>query len=63
MFFKLSLLNFETVETLNSATHIIGAVLALVASFLCVTRAIELNRFDYLVIGLVYCISMLLEHH
>ncbi len=50
----------KTEEILNSATHIIGAVLALVASFLCVTRAIELNRFDYLVIGLVYCISMLI---
>ncbi len=47
-------------EILNSATHIFGAVLALVASFLCVARSLSLNRYDYLVIGLVYCLSMLI---
>lgn len=47
-------------EILNSATHIFGAVLALVASFLCVARSISLNRYDYLIIGLVYCLSMLI---
>lgn len=60
--------NFESVEfvnytkreeQLNTATHILGAILAVIASFLCVQRAFSLGRMDYLTIGLVYCLSML----
>jgi hemolysin III len=47
-------------EQLNTITHISGAILALLASFLCVKRAVLLDRIDFLVIGLVYCLSMLL---
>ena len=43
----------KTEEILNSVTHIFGAILALVASFLCVERSISLYRWDYLAIGLV----------
>lgn len=50
----------KTEEILNSVTHVFGAVLALVASFLCAQRSISLNRWDYLVIGLAYCVSMLI---
>lgn len=60
--------NFESVEfvnytkreeQLNTATHILGAILAVIASFLCVQRAFLFGRMDYLAIGLVYCLSML----
>ena len=50
----------KTEEILNSVTHVFGAVLALVASFLCAQRSLSLNRWDYLVIGLAYCVSMLI---
>lgn len=50
----------KTEEVLNTVTHIIGAVLALVATIMTVVRSLSLNRIDYLVIGLVYCLSMLL---
>ena len=49
----------KTEEILNSATHIFGAILALVASFLCIERSISLHRWDYFAVGLVYCLSML----
>ncbi len=46
-------------EIANSVSHIIGAVLALIATFMCVKKSIILGRTDYLGIGLVYCLSML----
>lgn len=49
----------KTEEILNSATHIFGAILALAASTLCIVRSVALSRLDYLIIGLVYCLSML----
>ncbi len=49
----------KTEEILNCATHIIGAVLAVVATTLCITKSTSLGRMDYLGIGLVYCLSML----
>ncbi len=58
---SIELVNYsETEEKLNTTTHILGAVLALLASVLCIKRSVELEREDYLVIGLVYCISMLI---
>ena len=60
--------NFESVEfvnytkreeQLNTATHILGAILSVIASFLCVQRAFLFGRMDYLAIGLAYCLSML----
>ncbi len=45
-------------EIANSLSHIIGAVLAVIATFLCVKKSITLGRMDYLSIGLVYCLSM-----
>ena len=50
----------KTEEILNSATHIFGAILAFVASVMCVNRSLSLHRWDYLAIGLVYCFSMLI---
>lgn len=50
----------KTEEILNSASHIFGAVLALIATVMCINRSLTLARTDYLVIGLAYCLSMLL---
>ena len=50
----------KTEEILNSVTHIFGAVLTFIATIMCVIRSISLERTDYLVIGLVYCFSMLI---
>lgn len=49
----------KTEEILNSATHVFGAVLSFIATVMCIVRATTLDRKDYLVIGLVYCLSML----
>jgi hemolysin III len=49
----------KTEEKLNTITHIIGAVLTLFATVFCVVRSISLGRTEYLVIGLIYCLSML----
>lgn len=46
-------------DWVNSITHIIGAVFALVVTVLCVTRGITLNRVDYVVLSLIYGITML----
>ncbi len=50
----------KTEEILNSASHIFGAVLALIATVMCINHSLTLARTDYLVIGLAYCLSMLL---
>lgn len=50
----------KTEEILNCSTHIFGAILALVATVMCIIRSTALHRMDYLSIGLVYCLSMLL---
>jgi hemolysin III len=49
----------KTEEKFNTITHIAGAVLTLVATVLCIVRSLSVGRIDYLVIGLVYCLSML----
>lgn len=49
----------KTEEMLNMLTHIIGAILALIATVMCIIRSISTDRTDYLIIGLVYCLSML----
>lgn len=49
----------KTEEVFNTLTHIIGAVLTLVATAMCIIRSVFLERTDYLIIGLVYCLSML----
>lgn len=49
----------EKEEKLNTSTHIIGAVLTAVATVMTVLRAITIQRADYLIIGLVYCLTML----
>ena len=46
-------------DWVNSITHIIGGVFALVATILCVARGITLNRVDYVVLSLIYGITML----
>ena len=46
-------------DWVNSITHIIGAVFALVVTILCVARGITLNRVDYVVLSLIYGITML----
>lgn len=50
----------KTEEKLNTITHIIGAVLSLLATVMCVVRSVSLERTDYLAVGLVYCLSMLI---
>ena len=50
----------KTEEKLNTVTHIFGAVLAIIATVMTIIRSISLERTDYLAIGLVYCLSMLL---
>lgn len=47
-------------EILNSVTHIMGAILTLIATVMCTIRSLSLERIDYLIIGLVYCLSMLI---
>lgn len=46
-------------DWLNSITHIIGAVFALVVTILCVAKGITLNRVDYVLLSLIYGITML----
>ena len=46
-------------DWVNSITHIIGAVFALVVTVLCVARGITLNRVDYVVLSLIYGITMI----
>ncbi len=46
-------------EIANCISHIIGAVLAVIATTLCIKKSVSLGRMDYLGIGLVYCLSML----
>ena len=58
---KIEFINYtKTEEKLNTITHIFGAVLALVATIMTVVRSTSLGRSDYLAIGLVYCLSMML---
>lgn len=46
-------------DWVNSITHIIGAVFAIVVTALCIARGITLNRVDYVVLSLIYGITML----
>ena len=46
-------------DWVNSITHIIGAVFALLVTILCIARGIELNRFNYVILSLVYGLTML----
>lgn len=46
-------------DWVNSITHIIGAVFALVVTILCIARGIILNRVDYVLLSLIYGITML----
>jgi hemolysin III len=58
---KIEFINYtKTEELLNTISHVFGAILSVVATILCVIRSNALDRPDYLAIGLVYCLSMLL---
>ena len=58
---KIEFVNYtKTEEILNSTTHIFGAVLAIIATIMTIVRSLSIGRNDYLAIGLVYCLSMLL---
>ena len=46
-------------DWVNSITHILGAVFALAVIFLCVMRGVTLGRGNYIVISLIYGLSML----
>ena len=46
-------------DWVNSITHIIGAVFALLVTVLCIARGIELNRFNYVILSLIYGLTML----
>ncbi len=57
---SIKLVNYSRKEDwVNSITHIVGAVFALTAIVLCIIRAIKLHRVDYLLLSLVYGITML----
>ncbi len=58
---KIEFINYtKTEEKLNTVSHIFGAVLAIIATIITIIRSVSLDRMDYLAIGLVYCLSMLL---
>lgn len=46
-------------DWLNSISHIVGGGLAVVATLLCLARAILARRWDYAIIGLVYGLTMI----
>ena len=46
-------------DWVNSITHMLGAVFALVVIALCVNRGIERNRIDYILLSIVYGVTML----
>ncbi len=46
-------------DWVNSITHMLGAVFALVVIALCVNRGIERNRIDYIFLSIVYGVTML----
>lgn len=57
---SIKLVNYSRKEDwVNSITHIVGAVFAIAAIVLCIIRAIQLRRVDYLLLSLVYGITML----
>lgn len=57
---SIKLVNYSRKEDwVNSITHIVGAVFALAATVLCIIRAIQLHKVDYLLLSLVYGITML----
>lgn len=46
-------------DWVNSITHMLGAVFALVVILLCINRGVLLGRTDYILLSLVYGITML----
>ena len=46
-------------DWVNSITHMLGAVFAIVVLCLCITRGIERNRVDYILLSIVYSVTML----
>lgn len=46
-------------DWVNSITHIIGAVFAIVAMALCLSRGIILRRADYIILSIIYGITMI----
>ena len=57
---SIKLVNYSRKEDwVNSITHIIGAVFAIIVLILCVGRGIILGRTDYILLSIVYGVTML----
>jgi hemolysin III len=46
-------------DWVNSITHIIGAVFAIIVLVLCIGRGVSLGRTDYVLLSIVYGVTML----
>lgn len=57
---KINLVNYSRGEEwLNSISHMVGGGFAVIAAVLCVARSIVLSRWDYLILSIVYGITMI----
>lgn len=57
---KIDLVNYSRGEEwLNSISHMVGGAFAVLATVLCVARSIALSRWDYLILSIVYGITMI----
>ncbi len=46
-------------EWLNSISHMVGGAFAIVAGVMCVARGIALKRWDYIILSVVYALTMI----
>ncbi|MBR5191331.1 MAG: hypothetical protein IKW34_04810, partial [Clostridia bacterium] len=46
-------------DWVNSITHILGAVFAIIVLVLCIGRGIVFSRVDYILLSIVYGVTML----
>ena len=57
---EIDLVNYSRGEEwLNSISHMVGGAFAVIATILCVARSIVLSRTDYLILSIVYGVTMI----
>lgn len=57
---KIAFVNYSRGEEwLNSISHMVGGGFAIIATILCIARSIVLSRWDYLILSIVYGITMI----
>lgn len=57
---KIALVNYSRGEEwLNSISHMVGGGFAVIATILCIARSIVISRWDYLILSIVYGITMI----